>query len=563
MGFSLNNLNKIILGGIGDPIQFIWGFKWFAYAVVHGLNPFISFKILNPAGINIAWSSGNSFTADLLFLPVTLIFGAVTSYNLFAVLSPALSAFAVFILCMYITKKHLPSIIGGYIYGFSSYETGQIGGHLNLITIFLIPIIILFSLMFFQNKIKKIYFITLISLLLILQFGFSLEIFTTMTFFGYISLIIMFIMDKKNRKQIISLIAYITLSYIITFIVLSPFIYYLYTGLPFTPKVFNSTTFFSSDLLNYIIPTPNTWFGSNLFSHISSKFTGNFTEEGAYIGLPLIILFFIYLKDNYKQTSTKILSIIILVIFISSFGPFLHIMGYKIIPMPWHIMTHMPFIKQALPTRFPLYISLVLAIITALFLSESRRNIFVKYSIAFLGIIILIPNISALGIFWGAQSKIDIPKFFTQKIYLKQYIKKDSNVLIIPYGYMNNNYSSLWQAKANMYFNTVDNSLGYIPIPLNIWPWLHSNIVHSLNSDTPDYRDRECMKGFLESNNIRKVILSNDEYKKWGNIFNKILEKPLFVGGIVLYKVPEGIISKYNKLGYKLISRPHGRLIKH
>jgi len=540
-GFPFGRLNKVILGYGTDPISFVWGFNWLKYSLIHVLNPFTSLNILNPIGVNIAWSPGNSFTADLFFLPITLKFGPIVSYNVLTIFSPSLSAFTAFLLCKYLSKKTIPSLISGYIYGFSSYEIGQLIGHLNLFTIFLIPLIVLVCILFYQNKIKKFLFSTILSLLLILQFGFSLEIFTSLTFFGYIGLIVAFaFVNKQCRKDIMNLGIWVTLSYIFSMIILSPFLYYLYIGLHHTPAFFNDSSYYSSDLLNYIIPTPITWLGGNLLSHISLKFPGNFSEEGAYVGIPLIIIFSLYIKEFWHTFHGKLLTISGLIIIIASFGPLLHILGIHIIRTPWELLRHLPFIKQALPTRFPLYLSLVLAIIVAIWVSSSKYNNFFKYSIAVLSLVFLIPNLNSS--FKATQQEINIPLFFTQKFYLK-YIEPNSNVLIIPYSYNGN--SALWQVESNMYFNMVD--YPWCPVPLNKWYWLNSNIVSNLIADAPN--NVVCideLKGFLGSNNISTVILSNDEYKKWNNVFNNILGEPLFVGGVVLYSVPKDIISKYN-----------------
>ena len=541
-GFPINALNKVILGYSTDPIIFIWSFNWLKYAVVQGLNPFTSINILNPIGVNLTWSAGTPFGIMLLFLPITIQFGAIVSYNLCALLSPALSAFTMFVLGMYLTKNIFSSVFSGYIYGFSSYEIGQLIGHLHLFTVFLIPLIVLTCLLFYQNRMKKYSFWISFSFLLILQFGLSLEIFTTITLFGYISLIsALIIVDNQDKKIIINLGAWITLSYITTIIFVSPFIYYLYKGLPFIPKVFNSADVFSADLLNYIIPTRNTWLGGNYFTNISTKFTGNSSEEGAYLGVPLIFMFFLYLKENYKKVETKIFATVLLIIVILSLGPILQIAGHKLMSLPWEVVLHIPLIKNTLPTRFPLYISLILAITISIWLSISTHRVF-RYLIAILSVCFLMPNMKTLK---SAIQQVNTPSFFTERLYT-QYIEPHSNILIIPFSYPSqNNSSALWQVKSDMFFNMVD--FPFPPVPLKKWNWLNSNIVANLIADTPN--NVSCideLKGFLGTNDVNYVIISSTENNKWGNIFSDMLGKPLAVGDIFLYKVPHDLLNKYN-----------------
>jgi len=114
----VNNLCKIVLGFGGDPFQFIWGLKWGLYSIINGINPFVSFKELYPVGANLAWSAGNSFSADFLFLPITSKFGAIFSYNLWIILSPALGAISALSLNYYIARNYFSSFIGGIYFWF-------------------------------------------------------------------------------------------------------------------------------------------------------------------------------------------------------------------------------------------------------------------------------------------------------------------------------------------------------------------------------------------------------------------------------------------------------------
>ena len=77
--------------GIGaDPQVFIWSFAWWPHAILHGENPFVTHAVWAPAGVNLAWTTTVPGLA-LLFSPLTLVAGAVASYNVAAVLMPALA----------------------------------------------------------------------------------------------------------------------------------------------------------------------------------------------------------------------------------------------------------------------------------------------------------------------------------------------------------------------------------------------------------------------------------------------------------------------------------------
>ena len=67
---------------------------------------------------------------------------------------PALAAWTAFLLCRYLTRSLWPSIVGGYLFGFSSYLLAQdgYGGHLNLGAVFLLPLIVLAILRYLDGR---------------------------------------------------------------------------------------------------------------------------------------------------------------------------------------------------------------------------------------------------------------------------------------------------------------------------------------------------------------------------------------------------------------------------
>jgi hypothetical protein len=76
-------------------------------------------------------------------------------------------------------------------------------------------------------------------------------------------------------------------------VLVSPFLYYLIRELTPNPSVnwFDVTKVFSADPLNYIIPTPVTGIGHAWFASLAAKFNmQNYSESGAYIGLPLLVI---------------------------------------------------------------------------------------------------------------------------------------------------------------------------------------------------------------------------------------------------------------------------------
>ena len=130
--------------------------------------------------------------------------------------------------------------------------------------------------------------------------------------------------------------------------------------------------------------------GTKHFLSYSSKFTGNFSEEGAYIGLPTVLIVTYYVVRYWRKPYVKSLATILFIIGIFTLGPRLHIdnRGTRVV-LPWAIGTRLPLIRSALPDRFTMYISLLCAVVVGLWLSikTTTSKTIVKYAISLVAMI--------------------------------------------------------------------------------------------------------------------------------------------------------------------------------
>jgi len=123
-----------------DPANSMWFLVWWPYAIAHRVNPFVTHAIYAPGGMNLAWSTTIPLVS-LIMAPITATFGPVVAYNILSIADPALAAWTAFLLCRYISQSYWPALLGGYIFGFSSYMLAQtLGGHLVLTLVFPVPL---------------------------------------------------------------------------------------------------------------------------------------------------------------------------------------------------------------------------------------------------------------------------------------------------------------------------------------------------------------------------------------------------------------------------------------
>lgn len=513
----------------GDPGTYIWFLAWWTHAFKHWTNPFYTNMIWAPTGVGLAWDGHLMPTAGIFLAPITRIWGPIVSYNFLTILSPPLAAIGTFLLVRSLMCGFFGSLIAGYIFGFSSYELAQLLGHLNLDTIFILPFAVFLAVLFFQNRISNLYFVLGMSICLTIQFGLSIEIYATASFFGFVSWLVAYLMfGKKIKNELRRLLKYSAISYVSSSLVISPYLYYLLLQLRETPKIFNSPSIYSADLLNFFIPTPITWIGGDYLMAITQRFTGNYVEDGAYLGILTLILM-LYVIGNHTATKVRFLAIITGIIFMASLGPYIHFAGVKMLPSLWWPFTHIPILRQALPTRFTLFISFLVAITTALWIKESPHK-FLTYSLSIAAVLSLVPNLHQHQ--WWSSKKVNVPAFFQPNNY-QHILKKNENVLILPFNPQPGVNTMLWQVIDHWYFRVAGGFTQYVPPSFQNWP-----VLSTFYSEQPIPQFRKNMLCFLRGNQITTLIVAGPDQKSWRRLLLRtdIGEEKIF-GRITYYQV--------------------------
>lgn len=496
---SITQLSHSIFNNGGDPQQFIWYYNWWPYALTHNLNPFISKYAWFPNGYNLSWSTSIPSLA-LIMAPITLLGGAILSFNLVAILSPVLAALSAFLLIYYLTKKYIASLLGGYIYGFSSYELGQLFGHPGLYATFIIPLLILLFILAFRQRIKPLTYVILSAFLLAFELGISLEIFATFILFSVIAILVIYLSVKEYKQRLLACAKYAMYALGGVLVIASPFLYYLAVGYRNVPKVIHPISAFSTNAANLLIPTQATLIGGHSLAFLSDRFTANIAENGAYLGLPILIaLGFIFIK-YWRNKNIRALSFILIIIGIASLGPKLHLISQTgtIVPLPWVIFTKLPLIRSAQPDRLSLYFFLIAGVILAMWLSMkagSKKQMYIKYAVVALGAISLIPATSLY--IW---SQPVVPKVF-QPDNVVEYIPKNSNILILPFNKLGSGI--FYQYASGMEFTQTGGYVGFIPKD-----FANNRTIKALMSGTlpPDFA--ELFKHFCITNQASKIVYS-------------------------------------------------------
>ncbi|WP_225197628.1 hypothetical protein [Gluconobacter oxydans] len=475
-GFSL--CHHLI--GVGADVEsFAWMLYWWPWSIGHGINPFVTDLAWNGLGYNLTWATALP-TFGLLLAPLTWLGGPVLTTNLVIVVAPACAAFAAFLLLQSVTGRWGPAFLGGLVFGFSPYEMGQSLGHLNLTSIALVPLCLLVCKAYLEQTITRLHFIASLSMTALLQLGISTEVLFTSAVMGAVTWCVFVATAPAKVRHIYFLLARdVVLAGIVTIILASPFLFYLIKGMKVVPGQLNDADFYSADILNFLVPTPVTFPGGALFSSISDQFTGNISEQDAYIGLPFFLLAAYFSTIAFR--SSLLAKRCVLVFWISvlfSMGGVLHV-GKNVVhvPLPWHLVDHLPVVSSVLPVRFAMFTSLALAVLCAVFLAQ--RATVGRYGVVLCGLLFLFPAPAAQG--WEATTS---SLFFTEAS-IKRHFGNDPVLVVLPFGYLD--HSMAWQLQSGYAFRQTGGYLGYTPTSE------HNDAVLSafLNNAIPPHFDEQ------------------------------------------------------------------------
>ncbi len=526
------------IGRDTDPPQTMWFFNWWRFSLAHGLNPFVTDWVWAPLGINLAWTTFVPLPA-WISIPLQVTVGEPATYNIIVLLMVPLAAFSAFLLCRRVTGAFWPSVLGGYIFGFSPYMLGQVLGHLVCIAIFPAPLIALIALKRLDGEISARRFAILSAALLVIQFLCSVDLFATVTLAGGFSLLLALVLfDGDARIRLRRLIIPTVGGYLISTAVLSPYYYYLLAhGHPSGPIWPPSK--YSADLIGFFVPWDTIWWGSADFATaITGRFTGTIMENGDYLGVVLIAFVEIFRRRFWPTAPGRFLTILFLAIIIAAIGPTLHIAGVQGPPMPWAIFQHLPLIENVLPVRFMMYAFLVVAIMAAMWFASAAARGVSKIAAAAIILASIAPSPHAS--FW--VSSLDIPAFFTDRTYANE-LEPREIILPLPWGQKGN--SMYWQLQSDMYFRMAGGWTGFSPFEFRRMPVV--NYFYG-SIDLPEAGDQ--LKAYIARFGVRAVIADPKEanFPIWQRTLASLGVAALNEKGVWIYKIPRDSFESYAKL---------------
>ena len=437
-----------------DPLQAMWAIGWVPFAVGHGLSPLVATAMNSPTGFDLLWPDPYAVPIAVVFWPVTLAFGAMVTYNVVITLGLVLAGFCAFLTIRRWVPGNVAAALGGLLYGFSPYITGQYFGHVSLVLAGATPPLALLLLdeIVVRQRRRAFTLGVLAAALAVVQFFISQEVLLTEIVAAAIVVVILAITNRDQARAhagfvvrtlgIAAVPALILLAY-------PTWLQFLGTDHVVTAGAIHGTDTYVTDLANFVVPTVAQLLSPQVATTVASHFTGNASEWDAYLGIPLILLLVLATVRFWRLPVIRTAGLVALIVSVLSLGPHLHVQGHQVLsfPLPWWIPAHLPVFDDILPARLMVYVDLAAAIIfafvlRALWLIRSRLALNLLVALAVL--LPLAPTLPAPATTLAARAP------FTSEHSAQSL--RGANVLFEPFPSLEYPESILWQRTANYTF---------------------------------------------------------------------------------------------------------------
>ncbi len=452
------SLTQRVLGSGPDPKLIMWFLAWWPWAVLHHVRSLHSFLVWQPVGLNLAWTTCVPALA-LLAMPVTLLGGPLLAFNLLTLSAPVLAGLAAYALCLDLFEVPWAALLGGWLFGFSPYESAQSFNHLNLDFTALIPLALLVALRRVNGRMRLGPAVASLGILLGAEFLISDEILASMAMFGGIAMLLAYAMLPERRAGLRMLALDLCLAAPVAALLAEPVLAAMLTG---DFDVAHPTKWpysFSTDLLNFLLPTWGSAIGGAAASGVTTHFSGGLDEQAGYLGVPCLLLLAAAWRHFRAVAAFRFSFFMLGIVLLASLGPVLMIAGHSTgLLMPWRAMMGLPLIGAALPGRFMLYATLLVSIIAAGWLAaDGRRGRL---------LLALVVCVSFLPV--GHPVSDSPESAFFKPGRLQAALGAAPRLLILPFGIAGP--SSYWQAENGFGFSQVGGYLGYPPRGMQKYP---------------------------------------------------------------------------------------------
>ena len=359
--------------GCGDGSLTLWVVKWPAYALSHGLNPFYSSRLFVPRGINMA---PNSLGLGITMAPVTWLFGPVASLNLIDLLSPPLSALAMFWLLRRWVVWSPAAFVGGLFFGFSPFVLVSLAlAHPNFGMLAPVPLIIgCLDDLVFRHRHRPLSVGVALGLLVTAEFFISVEVLLLLSGFVALAAVVVGLRRIVTRRPVDpgavarAAPAFVVAGGVAVVLLAYPLWFFFAGAAHLTGRAWPDEP----------AGTVTNSFGAFVGGFISAPLTGVMHLFGGYQGPALPLLCFV---------GVGVVAVVVvggllwradpLVQLFGLLGAVAVVLSLGVAPgywTPWRPLTHVPVVSNVVPVNITVIIDTCIAVLLAVIISHVHET---------------------------------------------------------------------------------------------------------------------------------------------------------------------------------------------
>ncbi|HKA48829.1 MAG TPA: hypothetical protein VKK19_04450 [Candidatus Dormibacteraeota bacterium] len=450
-GSAWTHPGDVWIGDERDPHLFIWYLGWTPRQLAALHSPFFTTDLNYPGGVNLMWNTAIFVPAALLW-PITATLGAIVSYNVMATAAVALSALCGYLAARRLIGNELMAAAAGLLYGFSPYMVAQSMRHPHVTLALWPPLVLIFlhEIVVRQRR-SPVVMGCLLGVASAVQLLTSEEILASTALVAAIGITLLCLLHRDEVKARAPRALRGLVTAIVCFGILAGYpLMFQFFGLQRVSGLMQPQNTYVSDALAFLVPPAAMRLSTSGSAALTGGFTGNASENDAYVGVPLIVLFIVAARLRWHVPTVRWAALLTAVMALLSLGPWLHVGGHSTpIPMPWAAIGNLPLLQNMLPGRLMLFAFLGIGIVVGELASAAIRAgprkgalAVAALAVALLPLVPRLPFIStdakAPGFFWAGGGVAQLPP--------------GGAILVTPFSNNHSSEAMYWQATAGYTF---------------------------------------------------------------------------------------------------------------
>jgi hypothetical protein len=460
---ALTRIGSAWIGDDRDPHLFIWYLGWTAHQLAALHSPFFTDVLQYPGGANLLWNTAVFAPAAALW-PVTAAFGPIVAYNVMAAGAVALSAWCAALAARRLVPSDLGAGVAGLVYGFSPYMVAQSLRHPH-VTLAMFPPLALIVLheVLARRRWRPVAAGAALGVASAVQLLTGEEILALTVLLSGAGVALLALLHPARAAAGARRLLPALGAAAVCFAVLAGYpLVFQFLGPQRVSGLLQPPDVYVTDLAAFVVPPSPMALSSAASAAVTGAFTGNVSENDAYVGVPLLALLVVAAAVGWRRPLVRWAAPMTVLAALLSMGPRLHVAGHVTpVPMPWAVMGRLPLFESVVPSRLMLLAFLGVALLLADLVSAAaraapRRRAACAAAIA-LALVPLVPR-------WPYPSTDACVAAFFQPGGGVERLPPGGVVLVTPFSNHLSSVAMLWQATAGYRFRMPEGE-AFVPGP--------------------------------------------------------------------------------------------------